>query len=124
MKKLLLICLALSVMLFVTGCTQEGYIKTDDCRNNVTVKDGDVDTYFHTYTCSTSKNKNNQIVSGQCCRAELNNDTCEIAYCYDVTSEVSCGSNAHPDAGSDSSCSCDYGYHVNPKDTVNCIINN
>ena len=68
---------------------QEGTIKYDDCRQTITINDGDFQTYINKFTCSYIKTKSGAIMSGECVRVDNDSSffgsshTCATAYIYE-----------------------------------------
>ena len=80
MKKYIffLITIIGGLILLGAGCVENsGYIKMNDCRNNVIQQPDDWGTFFHEYICS----------AGYCCRVDTDNSgNCQTSYCYTQTS--------------------------------------
>src|ERR1039458_1627917 len=61
----------------------EGIIKTDDCREKVTVEEGSSGTWFKTFTCTYQKSKSGKLIGGSCQAVEMNDGgACQTVYSY------------------------------------------
>lgn len=97
MKKFLLLSCVLLVILILTGCEREGIVNTDDCREVVNIKDGGIQTYYKTFTCSYYKTDKGDIMGGTCTNVKtgLFNSKCEIAYVYEKEPYKKCSEDEY-----------------------------
>lgn len=110
------------VVAFLSG-ESEGIVKYDDCRQTIKVEQGSWDTYFKKFTCNDNKSKSGRLISGTCVHIDTSGGACVTAYVYEKKSEFNCGDNATPNYDdSVYSCTCNDGYHVDPKNHNLCIL--
>ncbi|MGD0576496.1 MAG: hypothetical protein ABSA74_00260 [Candidatus Staskawiczbacteria bacterium] len=102
----------ISLFQFTFGQVQEGIVNIDvsTCNQVINLKEGDWATYFHKFTCTTSKTTDGRIISGTCTSLDLDsNGKCNTAYTYNETPQVTCDdSNGYVNLSG--TCSCNYGY--------------
>lgn len=108
---------------FTRSTESEGTVKYDDCKQIITTKQGSSDTYGKNFTCNTYKSKSGRLISGICVHIDTENGACTKAFVYEKKSEFNCGDNSAPNYDdSVYACSCNDGYHVDPKDNTKCLI--
>lgn len=99
---------------FNFGVTSEGTVTYSDCRQVVTLKSGDWQTYFHNFTCSKEKTRNGVVMDGECVATKNDGlfgsgSTCETAWVYELPSPTNCKGNTkngvmYPYLGYDDMC--------------------
>ena len=109
---------------FSGGMESEGIVKYDDCRQILTIKEGSGDTFGKKFTCEYIRSKSGKLMSGTCVHIDTENGVCTTAYVYEKKSEFNCGDNSTPNYDdSVYACSCNDGYHADPKDNRKpCIV--
>lgn len=101
----------LSLFGFSFGIENEGIVKYDDCRQIITLKNGDWQTYTKKFTCIYVKTKSGTVMSGEC--VHIVNDgsffggshTCATAYVYEKKQGGNCTDPTHPYLTYDDMCS-------------------
>lgn len=73
----------LSLFGFSFGVEREGAVKYDDCREIITLKEGDWKTYTNKFTCAYAKTGKGLIYGGECAHIETENGICTTAYVYE-----------------------------------------
>jgi hypothetical protein len=115
-------CIALVVVGLVVACIlgglviirsaiwgeQEGFTKTDDCRNTVMVQEGSFDTWFKKFTCTVKKTKSGKTISGVCVSVVTEGSVCQTVYTYSKKPAVECSDPKFPYLGYDDMCHSDY----------------
>jgi hypothetical protein len=67
---------------------REGFIKTEDCRTKIPVKQGSPDTWFKKFTCTYEKTDGGRIVGGFCQAVETDDaGVCTLVYSYEKKPE-------------------------------------
>lgn len=95
---------------FNFGNQEEGIVKYADCRQTVTLKEGDWSTYFNKFTCDESKTTTGKSMGGQCVSVKLNNNSCEKAYVYQKSPEIKCPDTVNGYLSVSGECKCNSGY--------------
>lgn len=93
------------------GIENEGTVKYDDCRQEITLNDGDWQTYTKKFTCTYKKTKSGAMMGGEC--VHIVNDsslfssshTCATAYVYEKKQEDICTDPIYPYLTYDDKCS-------------------
>jgi hypothetical protein len=87
---------------------QEGFTKTDDCRNTVMVQEGSLGTWFKKFTCTVKKTKSGKTISGVCVSVVTEGSVCQTVYTYSKKPAVECSDPKFPYLGYDDMCHSDY----------------
>ncbi len=106
------------------GGESDGSVKYDDCRQVISVKQDDWQNNFKKFTCENIKSNSGRLISGTCVHIDTSGGACITAYVYTKKSGFNCGDNSTPNVDdSVYACSCNDGYHVDPKDNKKpCIV--
>lgn len=100
---------------FNFGITNDGTVTYSDCRQVITLKEGDWQTYFHSFTCDIRKTNSGAVMGGECVSVENDHSlfssshTCATAYVYEVNPSTACKDNtkdgiSYPYLGYDDMC--------------------
>jgi hypothetical protein len=82
-----LVVIGLAIFGVIQGCKgiggeQEGFIKTDDCRRTVMVKEGSTETWFKKFTCMYRKTHQGVTMGGTCVAVDTDGAVCQTVYMY------------------------------------------
>ncbi len=85
---------------------QEGYVKTDDCRESLFLKEDTAQTYFKQFTCTYRKTASGKILGGTCSHIVMDGSPayCKTVYTYEKSPQVHCTDPKFPFAGIDDMC--------------------
>ncbi len=84
--------LLLVFAVITVGCSErEGTVKWTDCREKISVKEGDIDILFKKFTCQYYRTGQGRIMGGSCVSIEYDsNGACKAAYMYEKRQDDVC----------------------------------
>ena len=84
--------LLLLAAVITVGCSErEGSVKWTDCREKISVKEGDIDILFKKFTCQYYRTRQGRIMGGSCVSIEYDsNGACKAAYMYEKRQDDVC----------------------------------
>lgn len=106
MRRVILL-MGVLLILVASGCEQEGMVKYDDCREVISVKAGDLQTYYKKFICQYTRRASGKIVAGTCVHVSTSffSGKCETAYVYTFLQEPDSGcTKQYPYLGNDGMC--------------------
>jgi hypothetical protein len=85
---------------------QEGYVKSDDCRETVLLQEDTAQKYFKQFTCTYIKTRSGKILGGTCAHVVMDGSPayCKTVYTYQKPSQINCSDPKFPFAGTDDLC--------------------
>ena len=106
----IVVAIALKILGFNFGITNEGTVEYDDCRQVIYLENNSWKKYFHEFTCNMYKTNKGLVMSGEC--VSIKNDsslfssshTCAAAYVYELKPADVCTDKDFPYLGYDDQC--------------------
>ena len=86
------------------GGEQEGFVKYDDCRETITLKESDMERFFHKFTCTVRETASGKSMGGNCVSVKTENGICTQAYVYEKKQDAVCTDPKYPYLGNDDKC--------------------
>jgi len=106
MNTLRIIFYVLITAFLISACGEnEGMVKTSDCREEVIIKEGSIETWTKSFTCSYYKTNTGKIISGVCVHVDYDsNGGCRKSYTYYKKQAAVCLDKANPVLREDDMC--------------------
>ena len=106
MKMLKTIALAVISVMMLSSCGErEGTVSTNDCREQIYIKEKSFEAATKTFTCTYYRTNQGRIMGGNCVHISYdNNGQCKASYTYSKKQDEVCLDKANPRLRQDDMC--------------------